>query len=163
MADESVTVEQVLALLGPAPARIVALTDGLLPAQLRTRPAPDEWSANDVLAHLRACADVWGGCIATILAEDNTTIRAVDPRTWMTHTNYPELEFRPSLEVYAAQRATLMAVLGTLTPAAWSREATMTGAGKPIRRSVLGFSRRLAIHERPHLKQIARVAEAMRI
>ena len=71
MADESVTVEQVLALLGPAPARIAARTDGLMPAHLRTRPAPDEWSTNDVLAHLRACADVWGDCIATILAEDN--------------------------------------------------------------------------------------------
>ncbi len=162
MADESVTVEQVLALLGPAPARIAALTDGLAPAQLRTRPAPDEWSANDVLAHLRACADVWGDCIATILAQDNPTLRAVDPRTWMTRTNYADLEFQPSLEAYATQRAALMAALETLTPAAWAREATMTGAGKPIRRSVLGFARRLAIHERPHLKQIARVAEAMR-
>lgn len=162
MADESVTVEQVLALLGPAPARIAALTDGLMPAHLRTRPAPDEWSTNDVLAHLRACADVWGDCIATILAEDNPTIRAIDPRTWMTRTNYPDLEFRPSLEAYAAQRAALMAVLETLTPAAWAREATMRGAGKPIRRSVLGFARRLAIHERPHLKQIGRVADALR-
>ena len=55
-----------------------------------------------------------------------------------------------------------MAVLETLTPAAWAREATMRGAGKPIRRSVLGFARRLAIHERPHLKQIGRVADALR-
>ena len=80
----------------------------------------------------------------------------------MTRTNYPDLEFRPSLEAYAAQRAALMAVLETLTPAAWAREATMRGAGKPIRRSVLGFARRLAIHERPHLKQIGRVADALR-
>lgn len=161
MADESVTVEQVLALLSAAPPRLAELTDVLTPAQLRARPTPDEWSTNDVLAHLRACADVWGDCIATILAEDNPTIRAIDPRTWMTRTNYPHLEFRPSLEAYAAQRATLIAVLAALTLEAWARQATMTGAGKPIRRSVLGFARRLAIHERPHLKQIGRVAAAL--
>lgn len=63
----------------------------------------------------------------------------------------------------ADESVTVEQVLALLGPAAWSREATMTGAGKPIRRSVLGFSRRLAIHERPHLKQIARVAAAMRI
>jgi hypothetical protein len=37
--------------------RLVALTANLTPAQLRTPPQPDEWSANDVLAHLRACAE----------------------------------------------------------------------------------------------------------
>jgi hypothetical protein len=29
--------------------------------------ALSEWSAVEVLAHLRACGDVWGGCIARIL------------------------------------------------------------------------------------------------
>ncbi|MBX3065222.1 MAG: DinB family protein [Anaerolineae bacterium] len=41
--------------------RLATITDGLTPAQLHTPPAADEWSINDVLAHLRSCADVWGG------------------------------------------------------------------------------------------------------
>ncbi len=62
MPTKSVTIEQVLALVAATPHRIAALTADLAPAQLHTTPNPGEWSANDVLAHLRACADVWGSC-----------------------------------------------------------------------------------------------------
>jgi uncharacterized damage-inducible protein DinB len=60
--DRSLTIEQILTMLAATPLRIVALTAGLAPAQLHTPPAHGQWSANDVLAHLRACADMWGGC-----------------------------------------------------------------------------------------------------
>ncbi|MGH2501364.1 MAG: DinB family protein, partial [Ktedonobacterales bacterium] len=88
MARRVLTIEQTLTLLAATPTRLAALTAGLTPAQLRTPPSPDEWSANDVLAHLRACADVRGGPIATILAEDTPTIRAVNPLTWIQQTDY---------------------------------------------------------------------------
>jgi hypothetical protein len=52
--NKSLTIEQVLTLLAETPQRIAALTSDLEPAQLHTSPNPDEWSANDVLAHLRA-------------------------------------------------------------------------------------------------------------
>ena len=58
--------EQVLTLLAATPRHIGELTAGLAPARLRTRPGEDEWSANEVLAHLRACADARGGAILTI-------------------------------------------------------------------------------------------------
>src|SRR5438270_1388745 len=103
-------------MLTEAPQRIAALTGYLEPAQLRTAPGPDEWSANDVLAHLRSCADVWGDCIAVILAEDRPTLRAIDPRTWIKRTNYPDLDFRPSLQAFTEQRAALLAVLEALPP-----------------------------------------------
>ncbi len=81
MPSRSLTNEQVLTLLAETPLRIAALTAGLTPAQLHTTPNHDGWSANDVLAHLRACADVWGNCIVTMIAEDTPTLRAVNPRT----------------------------------------------------------------------------------
>jgi len=162
MPTRELGIEEILTRLAEAPKRITALTDGLDPARLRLPPAPDEWSANDVLAHLRACADVWGGSIATILAEDHPTIRAIDPRTWMRQTDYLDLEFQPSLEEYAAQRAGLMHVLEALAPDAWSRAATATGAGRPLERTARSFAQRLAVHERPHIRQIGRVAGTMR-
>jgi hypothetical protein len=97
VASRPLTIEQALSLLAETPKRIAAVTAGLAPAQLRTAPGPDEWSANDVLAHLRACADVRGNPILTIVAEDRPTLRAVNPVTWIKKTNYLELEFRPSL------------------------------------------------------------------
>ena len=157
MVSKPLSVEQVLTLLEEAPPRIAALTTALSPAHLRTRPDDDRWSAVDVLAHLRSCADVWGTCITTILAEDQPTIRAIDPRTWVKQTNYHDLEFQPSFHDFTTQRANLLTTLTTLTPDQWSRTATMTGAGKPIDRTLQSFAARLARHERTHIKQIQRL------
>lgn len=149
-------------MLAAAPPRIAALTDGLTPTQLRTVPDPDGWSVNDVLAHLRSCSDVWGDCIRVLIAEDHPTLRAINPRAWITQTDYPALEFEPSFRAFATQRAALLAFLEPLPPAAWSRTATLTGAGRPLVRTVVSYAERLAIHERQHYKQIERIADAVR-
>ena len=155
--SRALTIEQALPLLEATPPRLAALTDGVTPAQLRTAPGVDEWSANDVLAHLRACADMWGKYIMAMLAEDTPTLRAVNPRTWIEQTNYRELDFRPSLRLFTRQRAELLAVLKPLPADGWSRSAIVTGAGKPLKLTVLSYTQRMARHERPHVKQIERI------
>jgi hypothetical protein len=159
--DKSLTPEQVLSLLRATPPRLAALTGDLAPASLRTRPSAEEWSANDVLAHLRSCADVWGDCIRAILAEDRPTLRAINPRTWITRTDYLDLEFQPSLRAFTTQRAELLVVLEALPPGAWSRAATVTEAGNVLTRTVWFYAQWLARHERPHVKQIARLVQAL--
>jgi len=159
--SRALTIEQALPLLEATPPRLAALSDGVTPAQLRAAPGLDEWSANDVLAHLRACADMWGKYIMAMLAEDTPTLRAVNPRTWIEQTNYRALDFRPSLRAFAAQRAELLAMLKPLPAEGWSRSATVTGAGKPLTLTVLSYVQRLARHERPHVKQIERIITAL--
>jgi len=161
-ASRALTIEQVLTLLAETPPRIAALTARLSPAQLHTAPNHDAWSANDVLAHLRACADVWGGCMLTLIAEDIPTLRAVNPLTWIKKTDYLELEFRPSLSSFTKQRADLLAVLEPLPREAWSRAATVTGAGKVLERTVLFYAQWMAGHERSHVKQVGRIVNEMR-
>lgn len=157
MPSRSLTIEQLLTLLAETPPRLSALTADLSPARLHTRPNHDGWSLNDVLAHLRACADVWGNCMVTMIAEDTPTLRAVNPRTWIKQTDYLELEFRPSLRSFATQRAELLAVLEPLPHEGWSRAATVTGAGKVLERTVLFYAEWLATHERQHVKQVERI------
>jgi len=159
--SRSLTIEQVLTLLAETPPRIAALTTGLAPAQLHTTPNHDGWSANDVLAHLRACADVWGNCIVAMIAEDTPTLRAVNPRTWIKKTDYLELEFRPSLRSFATQRDDLLAVLEPLPIDAWSCAARVSGAGKVLERTVLFYGQWLARHERQHVKQVERIVNTM--
>jgi hypothetical protein len=156
------TVAQILNALAKGPARIADYTSGLTRARLHTAPRPGEWSANKVLAHLRSCADVWGDCIATILQQENPTIRAVNPRGWIQKTDYLEQEFRSSLQAYTAQRTALLSVLELLSPDAWSRSARVTGAGKALERTVYSYADWMAEHERPHLKQIRRIADVLR-
>ncbi len=147
-------------MLAATPPRIAALTADLPPARLQTRPDPDGWSANEVLAHLRSCADVWGDCIVAMLAHDMPTLRAVNPTTWINRTDYREQEFQPSLRAFTTQRAALLAVLAPLAPADWSRAATVTGAGKTLERTVLFYAQWLAGHERSHFKQLERIVNA---
>jgi hypothetical protein len=81
----------------------------------------------------------------------------VDPRDGL-----PDRAFRPSLRAYTRQREELLGILERLPPEGWSRDATFTGAGKPVERTVLSQAQRIAVHERAHLKQVAAIADAMR-
>lgn len=154
MASKSLTTKQIVTRLADAPRRITALTADITPAQLRTSPADDAWSANEVLAHLRACADVWGNHIAAILAEDMPERRGVNPRTWIKSTDYLELGFHDSMRSYVAQRSELLAILEHLSPEGWSRKALVVAYGMTNERTLLSYAEHLARHERPHLKQI---------
>lgn len=161
MYDTPRTNEQILTMLADAPTRLANLTEGLSPAQLLALPEPDEWSARDVLAHLRACSDMWGKYILQILTEDRPTIKAVNPTTWIKQTNYGELDFQPSLHAFTDQRSELLAVLQPLSPKAWARAAMVTGAGKPRERTAYTYALWLANHELSHIKQIERIKNAM--
>ena len=157
MYDQPLTLDQVLSRLEEQPERIAALTAGLPRARLHTPASGGEWSVNDVLAHLRSCSDMWGNYIALIVAEDHPTIRAMNPTTWIKTTNYPELGFAPSFGAFRKQRAELLVFLRPLPKEAWSRAATVTGAGRPRERTVLEYAQWLANHERSHVKHIARI------
>jgi hypothetical protein len=161
MPERPLPTEQVLTLLTETPSRLAALTAALAPAQLSANPNRGMWSANEVLAHLRACADVWGSCIEAMLAEDQPTLRAISPRTWIKQTDYRKLEFRSSLRSFAKHRLGLLAILEPLPPEAWTRAATVTGAGAPLERSVHSYAQWMATHERSHVKQVGRIVNTM--
>ena len=142
--------------------RIAQITARLTPAELLAPPGPDAWSANELLAHLRSCADVWGGYIRRLIAEDRPKFRAISPRGWIDRTNYREIAFQHSLHAFEAQRGELLSLLASLTPRDWSRSAQVTRSGKVVTETVLSFAERLANHEHHHLDQFARIATALR-
>ena len=159
MYDTPRTTEQLLTMLAATPPRLAELTAERTPAELHVAPSPGEWSAVDVLAHLRACSDMWGGYIELILTEDHPTIRPMNPTTWIKQTDYREQEFRPSLEAFTLQREGLLAVLAALPPDDWSRGLTATWAGKSTERTVHSYAEWLANHELQHIKQIGRIVD----
>jgi hypothetical protein len=163
MTNKYLPIDTILTILKETPPRLAKLTAGLSPAQLHTAPSSGEWSANEVLAHLRACNEVWGGYyIMTILAQDHPAIRAVNPRTWIKNTDYLEQEFLTSLRAFTRQRRKLLAALEPLRPEDWRRTNTLIGAGKPLQQTLLSHADGLARHERTHLKQIERTLNALR-
>lgn len=158
----TLTRQQILALLEETPQRIAMATAGLSATQARTPPKTGEWSLNDILAHLRACADVGGEAIARILAEDTPTFRAVNPRVHVKETDYLLIDFKTSVRAFAGQRARSLAVLQRLTPTEWSRSARVIGRSTKREESVLSYAHWLARHERAHYPEIERLARRVR-
>ena len=162
MTSKYLPIEKILTILKETPPRLTELTAGLAPAQLYTAPGDGEWSVNEILAHLRACSDMWGDrYIATIIAEDQPTVKAMNPLTWIKKTDYLAQEFQPALRAFTEQRRNLLTKLEPLPPAAWMRTNTLLGAGRPLQQTLMSHADGLARHERTHLKQIARILSAL--
>jgi hypothetical protein len=163
MSDTYLSIEKILTILKETPPHLAKLTAGMDAALLHARPAEDEWSLSELLAHLRACNEVWGGYYGmTILAHENPTIKAVNPRTWIKTTGYLEQPFGSSLRAFTKQRRKLLAALEPLTPEDWTRTNILIGAGKPLQQTLLSHVNGLARHERAHMKQVERTVKALR-
>lgn len=160
MDDTPPGITDLLNKLAAGPSRISSITQSLTPTELLTPPVPGEWCARDVLGHLRACSDMWGKCILQILSDERPTIKAINPRTWIKRTNYLELDFHPSFLAFSVQRTELLEVLNQIAPESWSRSATVTGAGRPIERTVFSYAQWLANHERSHFRQFEKIVKA---
>ena len=108
------------------------MSRGLPEARLYSKADKLAWSANDILAHLRACADVWGRSIEAMIAQD----------------------FHDSLRAFTRQRMELVKTLKALKSADWSRGATFTATATGREQTILIYVRRIADHEHEHLEQL---------
>jgi hypothetical protein len=143
-------IEQYLQLLEETPRRLVIVTRSMDETRLQRRSEKESWSVNDILAHLRSCADVWGDSIDAMLAEEHPTVPYRHPRQWIKKTDYPKLPFHESLQAFKAQRKKLLKVLKALVFADWSRSAVIQGREHTVFTQV----RRMAMHEQEHIEQI---------
>ena len=145
-----------LTALSETPNQIARIARGSNERQLQRKPAPDAWSASEILAHLRACAEVWGRSIDRMIAEDHPAIRYVSPRGWIKRTDYLEQDFRDSLRKFSETRAGLVETLSALDAVGWSRRATFTGTTLGRDATVLSYAKRIVDHELGHLDQLRR-------
>jgi hypothetical protein len=150
MKVDSAEIEKYLNLLNQTSRRLTKATKGFEKTRLKTRTKEQPWSVNDILAHLRSCADVWGGSIAAMLAEQKPTIPDRHPRQWVRKTNYPKLSFPESFKAFVAQRKKLLKVLKGLSFEDWSRAGIIKGREHTVFTQV----RRMALHEQVHCEQI---------
>jgi hypothetical protein len=142
-------VEETLFLLAETPLRIAHLTESIEAARLHARQE-NQWSVIDILAHLRACADVWGASMDAMLTENSPTLSHIHPRKWVKETNYLKLPFHESFQALIEQRERLLITLKKLSFEDWSRAATIAGR----KHTVFTQARRIAKHEKEHCDQI---------
>lgn len=79
---------EIIAAIRSLPNEIDALIAGLSAEQLRRRPAPDQWSIQEVCCHLRDSAEIEGQRIRRLASEDNPFIVAFDQGELARARNY---------------------------------------------------------------------------
>ena len=143
-------VQKYLSIISETPEWICLLVKGLEEDKLQYRLDAKSWSVNDILAHLRSCADLWTHSIYAMLAEKEPALSDINERKWSKVTRYAELPFYQSFQAYSLQRESLVHVLKDLPFDSWERSALILER----RHTVFTQTRRLAKHECAHLEQI---------
>jgi uncharacterized damage-inducible protein DinB len=146
----SAEIEKYLAIISQMPHQIAQAVQDVDEARLQCKADRKSWSVNDILAHLRSCADLWTHSMYAMLAASEPVFSDVDERKWAKVTRYAELPFHDSLRAYSLQRENLVRVLRALRFESWECSAILFER----KHTVFTQTRRLAKHEQEHVKQI---------
>jgi uncharacterized damage-inducible protein DinB len=143
-------INKYLVRLSKTPQRIGQMIEDMDQARLQQRIDAKSWSANDILAHLRSCADLWTHSMYAMLAENEPQFSDIDERKWTKITRYAELPFEESFQAFVLQRKNLLRVLQVLPFKSWERSAIIFGR----KHTVFTQTRRMAKHEAEHMEQL---------
>jgi len=138
--------------LTEAPQCILDCTAEMDELQLKTAPAPGEWSIVEIMAHVRGSAEVWSNSIYAMLSQEKPQLTYIHPRTWVKKQGYPKLSFAENFQAYKVERDNLLHTLRGLSFEDWGRSATFTGKVNTF--TVFGETMRMALHEADHCQQL---------
>ena len=150
-------ITELIVLAEATPRRIAASSAGLDNIRLTQPPAPGEWSALEILNHLRACEEVWMHSVHAMLAHERPRLQEIHPRQWIKVANpYLSQSFALGLQVFTLRREALLITLRTLTASDWAREARIDQKTH----TVYSHVRRMVQHENGHCGEIEAALKA---
>ena len=142
-----------LAWLRAAPAAVAALTQPLSPAAWAQRPAAEEWSLTEILAHLRDVdLDVNLPRFQKLAAESNPFLPGVDTDSWAEQRGYRQQNGPECLRQFVQARIQLIQHLSNLPAEAWQQTARHAIFGPTTLQELVRF---IITHDRSHLQQIS--------
>jgi hypothetical protein len=124
--------------------------------ELDARPAPNKWTAREIIHHLADSEMTSAIRLRRLLAEDRPTIQGYDQEEFARRLHY-ERPHAASLEAFKYARETTAEILDRLTPADWAREGTHTEIG---RYTVDDWMKIYADHAHKHAAQIRKARAA---
>ena len=144
--------EEVMAHLRAAPERLWATFAAAgAGAECCTPAYGEEWSAGEVLAHLRAMDAILVSCVFVMAVVDNPSFPGVDERALAERAGYLEDGLATALDSFTCRRAELVRLLERPDDAGWRRESVHAAYG---RFTIEDYARHFARHEVEHLAQI---------
>ncbi|GCE21268.1 DinB family protein [Dictyobacter kobayashii] len=149
--------EEVVALvqhMAAIPERLVHAINGKAPAQLMRRPAPGEWSVQEIFAHMRAVDDIVTTRIYMLLARQGAPLVDFNERSWADAARYVNRDIHQSLTLFTLRRIEIVTVLRQLFFEDWQRFGHHETYGT---QTLLSIVRDLASHEGEHCSQIEKL------
>ena len=129
--------------------------EGITDAELDMRPAPDAWTAREVVHHLADSETTSAIRLRRLLVEDRPLIPNYDEEEYARRLSY-DRPIATSLEVLRAVRRSTAEIVDRLTEDQWQREGTHSMSG---RYTVEGWLEIYAAHARDHAAQIRRARQ----
>ncbi len=141
---------QTLAGAADALARLVATAEA---ADLMRSPAPGQWSAAAVVAHLAETEIALGFRLRLMLTADQPALAAFDQDAWATVGDYEHRPVVRSLALFRLLRAENVALFERLSPEQWTRAGVHSERG-PL--TVADLAAFMAYHDERHVAQLQR-------
>jgi hypothetical protein len=137
-------------------AKVTEALAGATDAELDARPAPDKWTAREIVHHLADSEMTSAIRLRRLIAEDKPVIVGYDQEEFTRRLHY-DRPIEASMRAFAAARDTTGELLDRLSEAEWAREGTHSESGHY---TVAMWLEIYAKHAHGHADQIRRARQA---
>lgn len=135
-------------------AEVRELTEGVPGEKMVASPGPEEWSAQDVLAHLFDADMVYGVRIRMILTQDRPPMPGFDQAAWTQRFAHLDEAPRQTLLRWRWLREANVRLYQSVTDEEWDRVGLHSERGEE---SVRVIVKMLAGHDLMHIEQLRKV------
>jgi hypothetical protein len=146
----------ILRKMASSPRRLEKASSAASPARVSKRPAPDKWSAKEIICHLMDCEVVYGVRYRKILAEPNPELVPFDQDAWAANLNYGNQPLKAVQAAFSALRNAHVAMFRGLRPEAWKKSGVHQAYGKL---TLLQIVSHMVEHDLNHIVQVEKLLQ----
>ena len=133
-----------------------AVVKNVSDAQLTKRPDPKNWSAKEVVCHVRDIEESFMMRFLSIMAMDDPKFLPVEPDRWAVDRQYQRNDVPEALAAFKTRREETLRFLRGLKPDQWERGGIHATRG---RMTLKDFVELMAWHDDNHLDQLKRALD----
>jgi len=150
------TLDEQLARMARTVNDYMAATKGVPDTKLSRRPDDKNWSAREVICHVRDTEESFMMRFLTMMAMDEPKFLPVEPDRWAVERQYQRNDIQEALTAFKSQRDETLRFLRGLKPEQWERGGIHATRGKM---TLKDFVELMAWHDDNHLDQIKRALD----
>ena len=150
------TLEEQLARMERTVNDYAAAIKGVPDARLSKRPDEKNWSAKEVVCHVRDTEESFMIRFQSVMAMDEPKFLGVEPDRWAIERQYARNDVQEALTAFTTRRDETLKFLRGLKPEQWERGGIHATRGKM---TVKDFVELMAWHDDNHLDQLKRALD----